>query len=614
MLEDARRDSTPSSREVRGRRAHRRGAARHGRLEPRARGLPPLRARRRRARCACTCSTRPSRSQVARGRPTRSTSTKTLFIVSTKSGGTIETLSLFKLLPRAASATAAHFVAVTDPGTSLVELADEHGFRRTFRQRPRHRRALLGAVATSGSCRPRWPASTSARCSRARRSPSRELRARPRATRACGSGSRSASWRAQGRDKLTFVVDAADRVVRPVGRAARRRVAPASRAAASCRSPTSRSSTRRLRRRPRVPAPAQRRRARRRATRQAVDALAAAGHPTVTVRPTAPTTSGGCSSSPSSPPPSPAGCWRSTRSTSPTCRRPRTPPRKVLERGRARTLDDGDLAALLDGLAPPGYLAIMGYLPYADADRGRGRARCARRVIERHGVATTCGYGPRFLHSTGQFHKGGPPAGRFLQLVHDSDADADVPGEPFGFRTLIDAQADGDLQTLRDARPRRPCASACRPATWPAPSTDSQEAALDATRLRRPRQDGRQHGPPHPARLGPRGRRLRLQRGRRAAPPRATARPARPRSRTSSRKLEPPRMVWIMVPAGDPTEQTIDALADAARAGRHDRRRRQHQLARRRRAARPSSTSAGHPLRRRRHLAAASGASRSATA
>ena len=70
-------------------------------------------------------------------------------------------------------------------------------------------------------------------------------------------------------------------------------------------------------------------------------------------------------------------------------------------------------------------------------------------MIERHGVATTFGYGPRFLHSTGQFHKGGPATGRFLQLVHDSDADAEVPGQPYSFRTLIDAQADGDLQTLR---------------------------------------------------------------------------------------------------------------------------------------------------------------------
>jgi hypothetical protein len=71
-------------------------------------------------------------------------------------------------------------------------------------------------------------------------------------------------------------------------------------------------------------------------------------------------------------------------------------------------------------------------------------------LIERHGIATTWGYGPRFLHSTGQFHKGGPATGRFLQLVHDAGDDLDVPGKPYSFRTLIDAQADGDLQTLRD--------------------------------------------------------------------------------------------------------------------------------------------------------------------
>jgi transaldolase / glucose-6-phosphate isomerase len=120
---------------------------------------------------------------------------------------------------------------------------------------------------------------------------------------------------------------------------------------------------------------------------------------------------------------------------------------RVLEQG-APDLDEGDLAQILDGLEPPGYLAIMGYLPYSD-DVDAAVARLRARVIERHGVATTWGYGPRFLHSTGQFHKGGPPTGRFLQLVHDSDEDLEIPGRDFGFRTLISAQADGDLQTLR---------------------------------------------------------------------------------------------------------------------------------------------------------------------
>ena len=64
-------------------------------------------------------------------------------------------------------------------------------------------------------------------------------------------------------------------------------------------------------------------------------------------------------------------------------------------------------------------------------------------------VATTYGYGPRFLHSTGQMHKGGPKTGVFLQLIHDGDADAEVPEAGYSFTTLKNAQAIGDLETLR---------------------------------------------------------------------------------------------------------------------------------------------------------------------
>jgi transaldolase / glucose-6-phosphate isomerase len=65
------------------------------------------------------------------------------------------------------------------------------------------------------------------------------------------------------------------------------------------------------------------------------------------------------------------------------------------------------------------------------------------------GAATTFGYGPRYLHSTGQLHKGGRPVGRFLELVHDSGADAEIPGTGYGFTRLKHAQAIGDLETLR---------------------------------------------------------------------------------------------------------------------------------------------------------------------
>jgi hypothetical protein len=73
-----------------------------------------------------------------------------------------------------------------------------------------------------------------------------------------------------------------------------------------------------------------------------------------------------------------------------------------------------------------------------------------REVIrERAKAATTFGYGPRYLHSTGQLHKGGPADGRFLMLVHPADEDLEVPKTEYGFETLKAAQALGDLRTLR---------------------------------------------------------------------------------------------------------------------------------------------------------------------
>ncbi len=111
--------------------------------------------------------------------------------------------------------------------------------------------------------------------------------------------------------------------------------------------------------------------------------------------------------------------------------------------------DAGRLLALLAASAPGDYLAIMAYLPDAD---GIGDAiyELRRRVMGKHGIATTAGYGPRFLHSTGQLHKGGPDSGIFLQLTQEHAADLDIPGWPFSFGTLADAQALGDLQALRN--------------------------------------------------------------------------------------------------------------------------------------------------------------------
>lgn len=77
-----------------------------------------------------------------------------------------------------------------------------------------------------------------------------------------------------------------------------------------------------------------------------------------------------------------------------------------------------------------------------------------RRVTEKFGIATTMGYGPRFLHSTGQHHKGGPASGLFLQITEEHSQSLPIAGTPYSFEVLADAQALGDLQVLRASERR----------------------------------------------------------------------------------------------------------------------------------------------------------------
>jgi glucose-6-phosphate isomerase len=105
----------------------------------------------------------------------------------------------------------------------------------------------------------------------------------------------------------------------------------------------------------------------------------------------------------------------------------------------------GVIDALLASLPDRGYLAVMAYLDrLADTSAPQLRPLLAARTPH----AVTFGWGPRFLHSTGQFHKGGPQVGVFLQITGAHDNDVDVPGQPFTFGRLQLAQALGDLQAL----------------------------------------------------------------------------------------------------------------------------------------------------------------------
>ncbi|MGY2085326.1 glucose-6-phosphate isomerase [Blastococcus sp. SYSU DS0539] len=126
-------------------------------------------------------------------------------------------------------------------------------------------------------------------------------------------------------------------------------------------------------------------------------------------------------------------------------------------RGTAPVLDGVDLSshdglslaldALLAAIPPRGYLAVMAYLDrLGDARAAAVRIALARRTEH----AVTFGWGPRFLHSTGQYHKGGPQVGAFLQLTGAVDEDLPVPDQPYTFGTLQAAQAAGDRKALAD--------------------------------------------------------------------------------------------------------------------------------------------------------------------
>jgi glucose-6-phosphate isomerase len=106
----------------------------------------------------------------------------------------------------------------------------------------------------------------------------------------------------------------------------------------------------------------------------------------------------------------------------------------------------GVFDAILWSLPESGYLSVMAYLDrVGDADAKRLRTALAARTT--HPV--TFGWGPRFLHSTGQYHKGGPPSGVFLQVTGAVTEDVGVPGEPYTLGRLQLAQALGDLSALR---------------------------------------------------------------------------------------------------------------------------------------------------------------------
>lgn len=116
--------------------------------------------------------------------------------------------------------------------------------------------------------------------------------------------------------------------------------------------------------------------------------------------------------------------------------------------GRATNFD-ALLSAFLQTLSAGDYFAVQAYLP-RDPQIHKALQTLRHRVRDAKRVATTLGYGPRFLHSTGQLHKGDANQGVFLQLTAKSELRLDIPGQDIDFGTLLCAQAQGDFQVLAE--------------------------------------------------------------------------------------------------------------------------------------------------------------------
>jgi transaldolase / glucose-6-phosphate isomerase len=123
---------------------------------------------------------------------------------------------------------------------------------------------------------------------------------------------------------------------------------------------------------------------------------------------------------------------------------------EVLATGEEPALEpEGSVDELLAQARDGDYVCVQAFVEPGAANDAR-IASLVEQLRSRTGCVVTHGYGPRYLHSTGQLHKGGPNTGLFLQVVDDPGEELPIPGQPFGFRRLIRAQAAGDFESLRE--------------------------------------------------------------------------------------------------------------------------------------------------------------------
>jgi transaldolase/glucose-6-phosphate isomerase len=387
---------------------------------------------------------------------------QTLFLVASKSGTTTETLALYRFfrgeLEGRTRTPGVHFVAITDPGTSLERLAAEAGFRRTFLNAPDIGgrfsalsffglvpAALIGvdvdrlldsAGAMAAACAPSVPVA---------RNPGLRL------------GAALGGYAAAGRDKVTLVLSEPIRTLgawleqlltESTGKQGRGLVVIHDEPPA----PPGVYGADRLFVTMTLGSDA--------AVQRRLETLRAAGGPAIHLPladrldlggeffrwELATAAAGALLGINPFDEPNVAQAKEATqaalRAYCEGGRLPQVPADRVAE-----------LAGTLVQARPGDYVAFLAYLTPEPATTA-ALQRLRRLVRDRTRLATTVGYGPRYLHSTGQLHKGGPPTPILVMLAAEDHTDLPIPGERYGFATLEMAQALGDRTTLRAARRR----------------------------------------------------------------------------------------------------------------------------------------------------------------
>lgn len=366
----------------------------------------------------------------------------TLFVVSTKSGGTIETISLFEHFYATVGEDGSKFVAITDPGSGLEDLARERGFRRTFLADP-----TIGGRYSALSAFGIVPAVLAGAPARALAEGA--LQAVDDLWPGVTVGAMLGAAAKAGRDKLVLLVGPQAATlglwveqlvaestgkqgvgILPVADEPPGELADLGDDRIFLLLPFGDAGVERY-----------------------AESLARYGHPVIGVDVQDPAQDLGRAMALLEVATATVG-WSLGINPfdQPDVQAAKDATKQVLGEPELPDPDAGSVDELLDGAGPPQYVTLAVYAPPSEAtDAAAARLRSA--IRERGGgTVTTFGYGPRYLHSTGQCHKGGPPEGRFLVLLADPSRAEDVaiPGQEFGFSTLVQAQALGDLQTLRD--------------------------------------------------------------------------------------------------------------------------------------------------------------------